>query len=134
MTNNKILLVVVFIAFIAILVFISTNKKNIPMEENNVAKAGDTVSMNYTGKLANGTVFDSNVDPKFKHVEPFEFKLGAGGVIKGWDQGLLGMKVGGKRKLTIPPELGYGSEGAGDDIPPNSTLVFEIELLEVKKP
>ena len=90
---------------------------------------GNTVSVHYTGTLVNGTKFDSSLD----HGEPFEFSVGEGQVIQGWDIGLVGMKVGGKRKLTIPPELGYGEQGAGASIPPNSTLVFEIELLEVKE-
>lgn len=94
--------------------------------------AGQTASMNYTGMLDNGTVFDSNTDPKFGHVSPFEFKLGAGQVIAGWDQGILGMKVGEKRKLVIPPNLGYGASGAGASIPPNATLTFEVELLAIK--
>jgi FKBP-type peptidyl-prolyl cis-trans isomerase len=87
--------------------------------------------VNYTGRLADGTVFDSNVDPKFGHVEPFKFILGAGYVIKGWDDGLVGMKVGEKRTLTIPPELGYGATDNGP-IPANSTLIFEIELLSIE--
>lgn len=90
------------------------------------AKAGDTVSVNYVGTLTNGKKFDSSYDRK----EPFSFTLGQGQVIAGWDQGVIGMKVGGKRKLTIPPELGYGAAGQGT-IPANSTLVFEIELLNV---
>ena len=97
-----------------------------------VAKTGDTVAMNYTGRLADGTVFDSNVDPKFKHVEPFIFTIGAGQVIKGWDQGLVGMKVGGKRKLTIPASLAYGDRSPSPAIPANSTLVFEVELLKIE--
>lgn len=95
------------------------------------AKNGDILVMNYTGKLTNGTVFDSNVDPKFNHVQPFQFTLGAGQVIKGWDEGLVGMKVGEKKTLTIAPEKGYGSQGVGS-IPPNSTLIFDVELVAIK--
>ena len=91
-------------------------------------KDGNTVSVNYRGALTDGREFDNSYD----RGQPFEFKVGAGEVIKGWDQGLLGMKVGGKRKLVIPPGLGYGERGAGADIPPNATLVFEIELLKIK--
>ncbi len=92
------------------------------------ASAGDNVDVHYTGWLKNGTKFDSSVDRK----EPFSFRLGAGEVIKGWDEGVAGMKVGGKRKLMIPPELGYGARGAGKVIPPNADLIFEVELLKVK--
>lgn len=94
------------------------------------AVAGKTVSVHYTGTLqANGKKFDASYD----RGKPFSFQLGAGRVIKGWDQGVAGMKIGGKRKLTIPPELGYGASGAGNGlIPPHATLVFEVELLEVK--
>ena len=95
------------------------------------AKAGDLVSVNYTGKLADGTVFDSNVDPKFNHVQPFQFTLGAGQVIPGWDKGLVGMKVGDKKILVIPPEDAYGATGAGGVIPPNATLTFEVEVLNI---
>lgn len=95
------------------------------------AKAGDTVSMNYTGALVDGTVFDSNVDPKFGHVEPFIFTLGTGQVIKGWEVGVAGMKVGEKRTLSLSPEFAYGSTGAGGVIPPNATLNFEVELLAI---
>ena len=93
------------------------------------AKTGDTVSVHYTGTLLDGKEFDSSK----KHGQPFTFELGAGKVIKGWDQGVVGMKVGGKRKLTIPPSLAYGARGFPPVIPPNSTLNFEIELLEIKK-
>ena len=92
------------------------------------AANGDTVVVNYTGSLTNGTVFDSNVDPKFNHVQPFQFTLGAGQVIKGWDEGVLGMKVGEERILTIPASLGYGAAGAGSTIPPNATLTFDVTV------
>ncbi|MCP4974021.1 MAG: FKBP-type peptidyl-prolyl cis-trans isomerase [Prochlorococcus sp.] len=91
------------------------------------ATAGQTVSVNYRGTLEDGKEFDSSYNRG-----PFSFPLGAGRVIQGWDEGVAGMKVGGKRKLVIPPELGYGSRGAGKVIPPNATLIFEVELLGIK--
>lgn len=145
--------VIICLILVGVLIFISINKKvdkiDMPLNNNDikneidntanntipaveVAKTGDTVAMNYTGRLVNGTVFDSNVDPKFNHVQPFVFTLGAGQVIAGWDKGIVGMKVGEKKTLTIPPADGYGAAGQGP-IPPNSTLIFDVELLAIKK-
>lgn len=92
------------------------------------AQDGDNLTMNYKGSLLNGTVFDQSYGKA-----PFPFQLGAGKVIKGWDEGIKGMKVGGKRKLTIPASLGYGEQGSGKIIPPGATLVFEVELLKIEK-
>jgi FKBP-type peptidyl-prolyl cis-trans isomerase FkpA len=95
--------------------------------EGGEAAHGHSVSVHYTGWLTDGSKFDSSRDRN----EAFEFPLGGRRVIAGWDEGVTGMKVGGKRKLTIPPQLGYGSRGAGGVIPPNATLIFEVELLAI---
>ncbi len=92
-------------------------------------QAGQTIVVHYTGSLEDGTKFDSSVD----RGQPFPFQVGVGQVIKGWDEGLLSMRAGGKRTLTIPPHLGYGQRGSGNVIPPGATLVFEVELLDIRR-
>jgi len=115
---------------------LNDNKKNMDLEikiiqegaGDKVVKNGDTIFVHYTGKLTDGTKFDSSVDRGM----PFEFKIGEGMVIEGWEKGFLDMKVGEKRILTIPSEMGYGSRGAGGTIPPNATLIFDVELIAIK--
>ncbi|MBH83035.1 MAG: peptidylprolyl isomerase [Candidatus Marinimicrobia bacterium] len=103
--------------------------ENLVIGEGAEAQDYNKVVVNYTGTLEDGSVFDSSLNPGR---EPFTFTLGVGSVIKGWDLGVKGMKVGGKRKLTIPSDLGYGDKGAGNLIPPGATLIFEVDLLEVE--
>jgi FKBP-type peptidyl-prolyl cis-trans isomerase len=103
--------------------------KDIKVGTGPKAKVGDNVTVDYTGTLTNGTKFDSSIGKA-----PYHFQLGGGQVIKGWDLGVVGMKVGGTRKLTIPPELGYGDQGAGGgQIPPRATLIFTVKMLKIEK-
>ena len=102
--------------------------KEIECGDGEEAEKGDTLEVHYEGRLEDGTKFDASRD----HGSTFEFQVGAGQVIQGWDEGLIGMKIGGKRELTIPPELGYGATGSPPAIPPNATLVFDIELVDIK--
>ena len=142
-----ILVIVLIVVLLAVYFLFFKNKSNTQLVNNNQsktsdelqiktlkegsgieAKVGDSVTVNYIGELTNGTKFDSSYD----HGQPFVFMLGEGHVIKGWEKGILGMKVGEKRQLTIPPSLGYGATGTpGGPIPPNVTLVFDIELLKI---
>ena len=103
--------------------------ENMEIGDGTEAQDYNKVVVNYTGKLEDGSIFDSSLNPGR---EPFTFTLGVGSVIKGWDIGVKGMKVGGKRRLTVPPELGYGDKGAGSVIAPGATLIFDVDLLEVE--
>ena len=102
--------------------------QDIEIGAGSIAETGDIVSVHYTGWLESGKKFDSSLD----RGDPFEFTIGAGEVIKGWEEGITGMKVGGKRRLVIPPDLSYGSSGVSGIIPPNATLIFEVELLTIE--
>ena len=143
MQKRMINIVMIGIMLMAFLVVFACNKEKneVKMKSgliivDNVVGEGleaekfDILTVNYTGKLEDGTVFDSSKNPGR---DPFSVTIGIGQVIKGWDEGIIGMKIGGTRTLTIPPEMGYGARGAGDVIPPNATLIFEVELLEVDK-
>ena len=103
--------------------------ENMEIGDGTEAQDYNKVVVNYTGKLEDGSIFDSSLNPGRG---PFTFTLGVGSVIKGWDIGVKGMKVGGRRRLTVPPELGYGDKGAGSVIPPGATLIFEVDLLKVE--
>lgn len=105
----------------------NTKIKDLKVGAGPAAKAGDIVTVHYTGTLTNGTKFDSSRD----RGQPFSFTLGQGRVIRGWDVGVAGMQVGGRRELTIPSEEAYGSRGSGSSIPPNSTLVFDVEMIKI---
>jgi peptidylprolyl isomerase len=94
-------------------------------------KSGDTLTVNYSGWLANGTEFDSSIDPKFQHVQTFSVTIGQGQVIAGWDQGLIGMKAGGSRRLIIPPDMGYGASGSPPTIPANAVLIFDVSVVKI---
>lgn len=129
MNKNLIFGIVIVVLVLGFLGYMTFFNKDAGISSK-TAQAGDIVSVNYTGRLEDGTVFDSNIDPQFGHVEPFVFPLGVGQVIKGWDEGIVGMKVGEKKTLTVPPEKGYGENAVGP-IPPNSTLIFDVEILEI---
>lgn len=161
MQNKNVIWFLVVVLVVVGLIFITVNKKNKTLNTTTiggtnqnmqntqqiegvrvtilsegtgeVAKKGDMVAMSYTGKLADGTIFNSNIDPKSQRVQPFVFTIGAGQVIAGWDIGIAGMKVGEKRNLIIDPAYAYGATGAGEVVPPNATLSFDVELLAIKK-
>lgn len=144
--KKMIFYVLIVLLVVLVLVFITIKGKNNKMneeqnineeqvgaqDESRVVKAGDTIAVAYTGALLDGTVFDSNVDPKFNHTEPLIFTVGAGQMIPGFDKGVVGMKIGEKKLLTLAPEDAYGSSGAGDLIPPNATLTFDVQILGIK--
>jgi len=139
--SGKIVALIILVVFLAVPSFAAQDAKktvttasglkyvDVVVGKGASPTAGKQVKVHYTGTLENGKKFDSSVDRK----EPFSFTIGVGQVIPGWDEGVMSMKVGGKRKLIIPPNLGYGTQGAGGVIPPNATLLFDVELLDVAK-
>ncbi len=139
--SGKIVALIILVAFLAVPSFAAQDAKktvttasglkyvDVVVGKGASPTAGKQVKVHYTGTLENGKKFDSSVDRK----EPFSFTIGVGQVIPGWDEGVMSIKVGGKRKLIIPPNLGYGTQGAGGVIPPNATLLFDVELLDVAK-
>ena len=132
MAKNKLQLIssfVIVLGIIGAVIFFGSNNSRNNKDENNImeAKVGDTVLVHYIGKLEDGTVFDSSVERGV----PFSFTLGENRVIAGWEQGILGMKVGEKKTLNIPPELGYGAMGVPGVIPANATLIFDVELVDI---
>jgi FKBP-type peptidyl-prolyl cis-trans isomerase FkpA len=132
---NKVIIGLVLLLIIVVLLKFNTGEDNMELKietlqegtGDKVVAEGDSITVHYTGTLEDGTKFDSSVDRD----DPFTFTIGRGMVIQGWEKGLLGMKIGEKRKLTIPSELGYGANGAGGVIPPNATLIFEVELISI---
>ncbi|TGL62225.1 FKBP-type peptidyl-prolyl cis-trans isomerase [Leptospira ognonensis] len=130
MKNKQKFLLILFLSFFLLLPLLSSDKdliiQDIKVGNGQVAYSGSNVTVHYVGRLKNGTKFDSSRDRK----RPFEFNLGAREVIRGWDKGIVGMKEGGIRKLTIPPDMAYGDKATGS-IPANSTLIFEVELIKV---
>src|SRR3989344_5723360 len=124
--NKKYLITTGIVAIAAVAIGALVMTRSAPNNESNrIAENGDTVTVHYTGRLTNGTVFDSSLE----RGTPFTFTLGADQVIKGWDQGILGMEVGEKKTLTVPPDLGYGASAYPPVIPPNATLIFDVELI-----
>lgn len=130
MNKNFIIGLVVVALVLGGLGYMATKKQSTNSPASLVAKQNDVVSINYSLRLEDGTLVDSNIDPTFGHVEPWVIPLGANSVVQGLDEGVVGMRVGEKKTLTVPPEKGYGVNAVGQ-IPPNATLIYEVELLEI---